>query len=399
MKGKKKNMNFLEEVVSKKKSVLIVALLIALVLTTVYISSTATAYAATVDYWQVKLGDEVIATVTTEADAKGLIDTVNNYYIEEGSNAKLVSVEPGMTAEKLTVKMMDEQPEITVDPKSVVLNLLKGESDQTIYTVQEGDTFWDIAIAHDTDIDTILANNPGMTLENLMPGDEIVFGSVRYLINVTTEQDVTVTKDIYFETKTEETDELYEGEEEVVTEGVNGTRSVTERIQYVNGAQSTVTELSSKIVKEPVTEVIKKGTKVKEEPKEEEYAEEYTSTSSSRSSSSSTSTSSYYSASFGGGSAVAAAALSQLGVTQDCTSLASNSLAAAGIYFHGWPEQYASLGSWTNDPQPGDICIYSGHVAIYVGNGQAVHGGWNGVTTELFSVGINNPFMGYVRVH
>ncbi len=384
-------MNFLEEVKSKKKSVLIVALLIALVLTTVYISSAATAYAATVDYWQVKLGDEVIATVTTEADAKGLIETVNNYYIEEGSNAKLVSVEPGMTAEKLTVKMMEKQPEVTVDPKAVVLNLLKGESDQTVYTVKDGDTFWDIAIAHDTDIDTILANNPGMSIDRLMPGDEIVFGSVRYLINVTTEQDVTVTKDIYFETKTEETDELYEGEEEVVTEGVNGSRSVTERIQFVNGKQSSVTELSSTVVTEPVTKVVKKGTKVKETETETESRSDTLSYTASVSQS----REAVYNSDLAG--TILSAAYAQLGVEQDCTMLATNSLAAAGIYFHGWPQQYTSLGSWTDNPQPGDLCIYTTHVAVYAGGGLAVHGGWHG-DTVLAQVYCGVPFIGYVRV-
>lgn len=32
---------------------------------------------------------------------------------------------------------------------------------------------------------------------------------------------------------------------------------------------------------------------------------------------------------------IASAALAQLGVGQDCTALASNALAAQGIYFHG----------------------------------------------------------------
>lgn len=86
-------------------------------------------------------------------------------------------------------------------------------------------------------------------------------------------------------------------------------------------------------------------------------------------------------------SSIASAALSQLGVNQDCTALASNALAARGIYFHGWPAEYMSLGSITSNPQPGDLIYYDDagagvpHIAVYVGNGQAVHGGWKGGQT------------------
>lgn len=96
---------------------------------------------------------------------------------------------------------------------------------------------------------------------------------------------------------------------------------------------------------------------------------------------------------------IADAALAQIGVYQDCTMLVTNSLAAVGINFHGAPTAYLSLGTLTNDPVPGDICVYQGHVALYVGNGQAVHGGWLGNQTVLTSVSCGQQFIGYVHVN
>lgn len=96
--------------------------------------------------------------------------------------------------------------------------------------------------------------------------------------------------------------------------------------------------------------------------------------------------------------AIAAAAKAQVGVNQDCTMLVTNSLAAVGIYFHGWPEEYAALGSWTSNPVPGDIIIYSGHVAIYIGNGRAIHGGFYGYTTVEWTVECTNALIGYIHV-
>lgn len=87
------------------------------------------------------------------------------------------------------------------------------------------------------------------------------------------------------------------------------------------------------------------------------------------------------------------AAYAQLGRKQDCTMLVSNALKAAGISFHGAPARYFYLGHQVSEAEaiPGDIVYYrvsgSGvpHVALYVGNGMAIHGGYNG-TTKLASV-------------
>ncbi len=92
---------------------------------------------------------------------------------------------------------------------------------------------------------------------------------------------------------------------------------------------------------------------------------------------------------YSGGNTVADAAMAQLGVAQDCTSLVTKALAAVGIHYHGSPAGYLSLGTVVSaaDALPGDIIYYAdggvgtAHVAVYIGNGQAVHGGWKGTTT------------------
>jgi len=92
-----------------------------------------------------------------------------------------------------------------------------------------------------------------------------------------------------------------------------------------------------------------------------------------------------------GASGIVAAAQSQLGQFQDCTALVERSLRATG-YSVG--NLGTSVGEWAQFGQvvspsslaPGDILIWPGqHVAIYIGNGQAVHGGWNGSNTAIAS--------------
>ena len=386
-------MSIIKEIKSRKDSVLILALIVTLVLSTTIISSAMTASSSTVDYWQLKLGKKTVAVFDNESDAKNVIEQVKAKYVAKGANVEAVEIDPALTVDQITVKASDEQPKVEKDTKKLVDKLLGDEKASKTYTVQDGDTLWDIAAAFGTDVDTILAANPNVSLESLMPGDVIKFSSKSSLLTVTVKEKVTSERAVEFDTVYEDTDALYEGEEEVKTEGVQGTEKVTEVVTKSNGAVVSTKVLSAKTVKAPESAVVLRGTKAKETP-----AAKSSNSSSSRSSSSRSyagSSSSGYSAN---GNTVLSAAYSQLGVGQDCTSLVSNSLAAAGIYFHGWPQQYASLGSWTSNPVPGDIVIYDTHVAIYAGGGTAVHGGWNGGTTGVGPVYCSANLMGYIHI-
>lgn len=392
-------MSIIKEIKSRKDSVLILALIVTLVLSTTIISSAMTASSNTVDYWQLKLGKKTVAVFDNESDAKNVIEQVKAKYVAKGANVEAVEIDPALTVDQITVKASDEQPKVEKDTKKLVDKLLGDEKASKTYTVQDGDTLWDIAAAFGTDVDTILAANPNVSLESLMPGDVIKFSSKSSLLTVTVKEKVTSERAVEFDTVYEDTDELYEGEEEVKTEGVQGTEKLTEVVTKSNGAVVSTKVLSAKTVKAPESAVVLRGTKAKETPAaQSSNSSSNSSSSSSRSSSSRSSAGSSSSGYSANGNTVLSAAYSQLGVGQDCTSLVSNSLAAAGIYFHGWPQQYASLGSWTSNPVPGDIVIYDTHVAIYAGGGTAVHGGWNGGTTGVGPVYCSANLMGYIHI-
>ncbi|MCQ2000913.1 LysM peptidoglycan-binding domain-containing protein [Arthrobacter zhaoxinii] len=92
-----------------------------------------------------------------------------------------------------------------------------------------------------------------------------------------------------------------------------------------------------------------------------------------------------------------ASAQSQLGAAQDCTVLVEVALRAAGHNVGDLgPAQLAAYGTQVSTPEPGDMVFYAdggmglAHIAIYVGNGEAIHSGWNGNQTVVQSVNVGS---------
>jgi cell wall-associated NlpC family hydrolase len=90
------------------------------------------------------------------------------------------------------------------------------------------------------------------------------------------------------------------------------------------------------------------------------------------------------------GASIVAAAYAQIGVSQDCTAMVENALRSVGFSVGDLaPAQFFAYGTQVSTPEPGDLIYYDDagagvpHIAIYVGNGQAIHGGWTGYTTVL----------------
>lgn len=72
---------------------------------------------------------------------------------------------------------------------------------------------------------------------------------------------VVVTEELPFETTVTETEELYVGEEKVVNEGKVGSKEVTTTYQTINGVRQPNPTVTEKILEEPTTKEVLKGTK------------------------------------------------------------------------------------------------------------------------------------------
>ena len=321
-------------------------------------------------------------------------------------------------------------------------------ADADTYTVKKGDTLWDIAINNGTTVDQLMQDN-NLTSSLIFPGDKLTY-------NTTVAQVAQAKEQGYYTVVLGDTlgkvanrfgvsvDELvklnnlsdpnliYVGT--VLKVDASATKTAEVTVPKATVVENTTEKTVVKV--DPVQTVAPKAaataptapakTEVKEAPKAEVKKEAPVATPAvakaaekpvatpavataaptvTAKTQAPAAAATTQVASSNKGAAIYQAALAQLGTFQDCTLLVTNALKAVGINFHDWPAGYMSLGTVVpaSQAQPGDLVYYANggmgaaHIGVYAGNGQAIHGGWNGNQTVLNTANLGSGPV-YIRV-
>ena len=316
-------------------------------------------------------------------------------------------------------------------------------ADADTYTVKKGDTLWNIAINNGTTVDQLMQDN-NLTSSLIFPGDKLTYnttvaqvaqakeegyytvvlgdtlGKISNRFGVTVDQLVKLNNIdnpnlIYVGTvlKVSETAapkaEVKVAKAAVVENTAEKTVVKVDPVQTVP-AKATVAPVAPKaeVKKEVAAPKVEAKKEVVAAPKAEVKKEAPVATAApnvAAKPAAPAAAATTQAASSNKGAAIYQAALAQLGRYQDCTMLVTNALKAVGINFHDWPAGYMSLGTVVpaSQAQPGDLIYYANgglgmaHIAVYAGNGQAVHGGWLGNQTVLNSANVAGGAV-YIRV-
>lgn len=148
---------------------------------------------------------------------------------------------------------------ITAD---AAVELLSGEKQSEVYyTIKEGDTPTGVASDHDIKYADLKALNPD--IENpskFRPGDQVLLTKSEPFLPVQVKRTVTYTESVAYSTNTTESAKYTKGTTKVVQEGENGENSITANVTYVNNVEVSREIITTKVIKEPVTEEVVKGT-------------------------------------------------------------------------------------------------------------------------------------------
>ena len=290
-------------------------------------------------------------------------------------------------------------------------------ADADTYTVKKGDTLWDIAINNGTTVDQLMHDN-NLTSSLIFPGDKLTY-------NTTVNQVAQAKQEGYYSVVLGDTLAKISSRFGVSVDELVKLNNISNpnliyvgEVLRIDAAAAAKTQTTAATVaKASVTQTTSAQTVVKVDPTATVAAKPAatpapaatptpaakpapvaTPAPAAKPAATPAPAATTQVASSNKGAAIYQAAMAQLGRIQDCTMLVTNSLKAVGINFHDWPAGYMSLGTVVpaSQAQPGDLVYYANggmgaaHIGVYAGNGQAIHGGWNGNQTVVNSVNVGS---------
>lgn len=207
--------------------------------------------------YSIVINGEEVGTVKTEQDAQFILDSIKQPYIEdiEGQVEEVVFVEDIQIAKK-------EHQLNDLNTTNELIELIQtGTEEIKTHIVEVGESFWTIARMHDTTVDELIEANPERDPQKLKPGDEVKLLVPTSKLTVATKEKVEYTEATDFETIVEDNDTMYKNQKKVKVEGVKGESHFVANVIKHNGKVVEKEILQEDVIKEPVNELVVKGTK------------------------------------------------------------------------------------------------------------------------------------------
>ncbi len=146
---------------------------------------------------------------------------------------------------------------------NAVTFLQKGTVEEQKYQVKDGDVLGSIANDHQLKLAELLAINPDLNENSVLKIDQNINITVpKSYLDVIVEKEVNQQEPIPFQKEVIEDPTLPAGETKVKQAGQDGLQAVTYKITEQNGTTTAKNVISQNVLKQPVNQVVVKGTKI-----------------------------------------------------------------------------------------------------------------------------------------
>lgn len=144
-----------------------------------------------------------------------------------------------------------------------LIKSLANVSDEQVYTVEQGDTFNDIALQNDLTVEELELVNQGYTEKTLLsPGMILNVSKPSFSISVAEYYETSENEVVKYATEYEDDDDLALGQEKIIQKGTDGIREVTYLHKNINGEEEYKIVGNYNVIEDPTIEIIAEGTKV-----------------------------------------------------------------------------------------------------------------------------------------
>lgn len=198
------------------------------------------------------------AACESESAAKTVLKKVQDQFLEDDDD---ITYEEVGFKEDVEIKKYNTKLAYISSVSKAVKAILSGGNEEQVYTVQSGDTYYDICQKLDVTYEELKKNNPDIQEELLYPGDELIIEKAVSALTVVTVEKSTFAEKVKYKTEYRDDDSMYEGDEKVIQKGVNGKRVVTARITRENGEIIDKEVLETETIKKTVKKIVLRGTK------------------------------------------------------------------------------------------------------------------------------------------
>ena len=188
------------------------------------------------------------------ADYDALMAKLQNYFKAKGATVRRMDIEPEIKTEAVKT----EEKILTVDE---ALNLLlTGGREEAVYVAEETESLESVAKKFNMTVDEIKALNANWE-DPLHKGSKITVLKAAPLVTVTLEQEMKAQSAVPFKTVKKEDSNKVKSVRKVEQAGKAGALETTTRIETQNGKLTFSVTEASRLVQEPVDEIVVVGTK------------------------------------------------------------------------------------------------------------------------------------------
>jgi murein DD-endopeptidase MepM/ murein hydrolase activator NlpD len=129
------------------------------------------------------------------------------------------------------------------------------------YIVQEGDTLWDVATVNGISVEELTEFNPDFKPELMQIGQKLKLDDKQPLINVVSTFEKVVEESVPAPQEVRRNNTMLQGKSKVIQAGQEGLKEVKYQVVAKNGEESKKIVVAENTLKEPVPEIVEKGTR------------------------------------------------------------------------------------------------------------------------------------------